>query len=170
MNNIRIQLVFLFVLLVLLQVAVLNQIHLFGVATPLLYVYFLLKLPVEMNRNLVLICSFLIGFLIDAFTFTWGINMLAMTVCGFLRFYFIRIFSPRDIFENFIPSFSKFGKFQFMGFASVIVIIHHIFVYVGDFFSFLTPLFLTLKIVSSILFTLLLIFAFESVKFNFAKR
>jgi len=38
-----------FVLLILLQVLLLNRISLFGLATPVLYGYFLLKLP--MGRN-----------------------------------------------------------------------------------------------------------------------
>ena len=50
----------LFLLLILLQVLLLSRISLFGLATPVLYGYFLLKLPVGRN----LFCNHL--------CFSWG--------------------------------------------------------------------------------------------------
>ena len=40
-----------FVGLILLQVLILNNVHIAGVATPLLYVYFILKFNYCTNRN-----------------------------------------------------------------------------------------------------------------------
>ena len=57
----------LFLLLIFLQVMLLNRITLFGVATPILYVYFLLKLPVGRNQFYVIISGFLLGLIIDIF-------------------------------------------------------------------------------------------------------
>lgn len=170
MNDIRLRLSFLFVLLVLLQVCLFNQIHLFGVATPLLYLYFILKLPVEMNRNLVLVLSFLMGSIIDFFTYTWGIHMLSMTIVGFLRHYILPLFTPRDTFENFMPAFSTFSIGKFMGYAASLTIVHHILVFSLELFSLFDPVILLLKIGSSILLTLLLIFAFESLNLASTKR
>ncbi|HXL01180.1 MAG TPA: rod shape-determining protein MreD, partial [Dysgonamonadaceae bacterium] len=50
-----------FVVLVLLQTLVLNRISVFGVAVPILYIYFLIKLPKNRNLFYVVISGFLMG-------------------------------------------------------------------------------------------------------------
>ena len=57
----------LFAALIVLQVLIFNQISIFGFATPFLYIYFLLKLPVGRNLFYVIIAGFLLGFTIDIF-------------------------------------------------------------------------------------------------------
>ena len=56
-----------FVVLVLVQVLILNNIHFLRVATPFLYLYFILKMPVGSSRMNVVFFSFLIGLTIDIF-------------------------------------------------------------------------------------------------------
>lgn len=56
-----------FVGLVLLQVLILNNIHLAGYATPFLYTYFILKFPSSVSRNELLLWAFFLGLIIDIF-------------------------------------------------------------------------------------------------------
>jgi rod shape-determining protein MreD len=151
----------LFFLLVFLQVWLFDKIHLWGFATPLLYVYFIIKLPVETNRNVVLILSALIGLTIDLFS-TLGVNMLASTIVGFSRTGFLKLFAPRDVFESYSPSFSTFGKAMFLRYAFLITLLHQIILFTLEFFSMLDPLRLIFCISGSFILTMLLIFAFES--------
>ena len=55
------------VLLVLVQVLVLNHIHLGGYATPFLYVYFILVLNCDVKRNEMLLMGFFLGLVVDVF-------------------------------------------------------------------------------------------------------
>jgi rod shape-determining protein MreD len=162
--------VLLFFLLVLLQVWLFNNIHLFGVATPLLYIYFLIKLPVNMNRNTVLLLSALMGLSVDIFEYTLGLNMLTMTLVGFLRYYFLKLFVPEDIFDEFIPSFSTLGKFVFLRYAGALTLIHAFFLFLIESLTLFDPLLLFLRIVSSFILTILIIFAFESLNFDLFKK
>ncbi len=57
----------LFVMLILIQVLVLNHISFMGYATPFLYIYFILKMPLGTNRNLLILLSFLLGISVDIF-------------------------------------------------------------------------------------------------------
>jgi rod shape-determining protein MreD len=157
---------FLFILLAFLQICLFNNIHLFQVATPLVYVYSLLKLPAQMNRSIVLLLSIIAGLAVDIFGYTLGLNMLAMTVVGFLRYYFLKLYAPRDIFENYLPSFTILGKSVFIRYASSITLIHAIIIYSIESLSLFDPLTLVLRIFSSFILTILLIFAFESLKFD----
>jgi len=77
--------VILFVFLILLQVLLLNRISVFGVATPVLYVYFLLKLPMGKNLFYVIISGFLMGLIIDIFLNTPGMNAAATTIVAACR-------------------------------------------------------------------------------------
>ena len=62
----------LFVVLVFVQVLVCNNICIFNVATPFIFVYFLIRLPIDMRINWVLTLSFLTGLIVDVFSDTQG--------------------------------------------------------------------------------------------------
>ncbi len=156
----------LFLLLAFLQVTLFNRIHILGYATPLLYVYSIIKMPVDMNRNLVLLLSVLMGFIVDIFDFTLGLNMLACTLTGFSRFYFLKLFSPRDLIESVSPSFRSFGKGLFIRYASVVTFIHIMIVYFTESLTLFDPLHLIYRIVGSFLITIVLIFAVESLNWD----
>jgi len=170
MSSTGIRQILLFILLVFLQVGLFDKIHLFGYATPLLYVYFIIKLPAEMNRNLVLLLSALTGLCVDLFSYTLGLNMLACVVVGFMRHYFLSLFAPRDIFESYIPSFNSFGKGLFFRYAVFIVFLHQIILFVTESLSLFDPLILTFRIVGSFTLTMFLIFIFESVNLRGLKK
>ena len=160
----------LFVFLVLLQIWLFNNISLFGFATPLLYIYFLIKLPIGMNRNAVMFLSALLGFIIDIFGGTLGLSMTAMAITGFLQYYLLKLFAPRDVFDDYLPSFNTFGKYYFMRYAGVVTLIFVFLLYMIESFSLFNPLSLFLRITGSFTLTILLIFAFESINFDVYKR
>ena len=70
--------IFMFVVLLLVQVLILNHIHLFQIATPLLYVYFVLTFSMDTPKWVVLTSSFGLGLLIDIFG-SWHLEMLVIT-------------------------------------------------------------------------------------------
>ena len=170
MSKIYVRLIFLFILLVFLQVWLFGNIHLFGFATPLLYIYLIIKLPVRINRNSILLISALLGFVIDIFGNTLGLNMLVMVICGFLRIYLVKLFTPRNITEDCVPSFDTFGKYLFLRFAGVITLIQVSLLYLIESLSLFNLKLLLLHIVSSFTVTFLLIFAFESIKIDVFKK
>ena len=170
MERISIRLIILFFLLVFLQVWLFGNIHLFGFATPLIYIYFLIKLPVSMNRNIVIILATLLGFVIDIFGSTLGLSMTVMVITGFLRHYLLKLFAPRDIFEDYIPSISTFGKFLFMRYAGVITLIYVFLLYSIESFSLFVPGLFFLRIAGSFTLTILFIFVFESINFDLLQK
>lgn len=69
-----------FVLLLLLQVLLFGHIHLFGYATPMPYVYFLIILSLDTPRWLYLVSAFALGLAIDIFSCTPG--MTSASLCA----------------------------------------------------------------------------------------
>lgn len=100
----------LFLALVFLQVLVGNHICLFDVATPALFIYFIIRLPITMPTNWILTLSFFIGLCIDIFSDTPGMNALAAVIIGGLRIPVIRLYVPRrEEISDPIPSLNSFG-------------------------------------------------------------
>jgi rod shape-determining protein MreD len=159
-----------FLILVMLQVWIFNKIHIFSVATPLFYIYYILKLPVNINRNGVLILSFLIGFFIDMFAYTYGFHMLACTVAGFIRHHAFRLFLPKELVEFDVPSIRDFGVGLFFRYIVSIVLIHHIVFYIVESLSLFDPLRVLSCIFGSAVLTIVLIFIAEGLTFGRFKK
>ncbi len=95
-----------FILLILLQVLLFNNIQFSGYVNPYVYIMFILLLPVEIPSWLLLIISFFTGLIIDLFTGTPGMHTSATVLAGFVRPYVLRIISPRDGYEARLRSFN----------------------------------------------------------------
>lgn len=150
----------LFVVLVLLQVLVLNHISFQGYATPFLYVYFILKMPLGTNRNWLLFLGFVLGLTIDIFCNTLGLNAAATVFTAFVCLPIQRLFFERDDFEHFVPSLGNLG-FAFMKYIFFCVLLHCIVLISLSCFSYLNVTIIILRILSSTIFTALLIYAIE---------
>ena len=74
-----------FIGLVLLQVLVLNHMHINGYATPFFFIYFILKYNSGVSRNVLMIWAFLLGLTVDILGNTPGMNAAAATVLAFMR-------------------------------------------------------------------------------------
>ena len=170
MKKITYQLVLLFFILVFLQVWLFNNIRLFNFATPLVYIYFLIKLPINMNRSIVMLLSALLGFTIDIFDNTLGLCMTVLIITGFLRYYLLKLFTPRDVFEDYFPSFSILGKNLFMRYAGMLTFVYVLLLYAIESFSLYNFEILFLRIAGSFTLTILLIFAFESINLDVFKK
>ena len=169
MSNAAIGRFFLFILLIALQVTLFDRIHLFGYATPLLYIYFIIKLPGNMNRNRVLLLSAILGLCVDAFNYTLGVNMLACVTIGFCRNFFLEWLAPRDLFQEYTPSIRLFGMGPFLRYTLIMTTLHHIVLFISESLSFFDLLALIFRVTGSVILTILLIFACESINFGVSK-
>jgi len=152
----------LFIVLVLCQVVVFNHICLFGVAIPLVFVYFLIKLPVTLGINWVMTVAFLMGLTVDIFSNTQGMNALACTIVSVLRLPALRLYVPRqDDLANPEPSVRSLGASVFMKYAISVVTLYCALFFMIEAFTFFDALQLLLRIVCSSILTFVIILAFE---------
>lgn len=153
---------FYFVVFVLIQVWVLNNIHFLRIATPFLYLYFIIKLPVGASQTQVVFFSFLIGLVIDMFTNTPGMHAAACTLAGFSREIIIRFFMGKDLPEGIYPSIRTFGFGGFLRYVLAFVILQHMALFLIESLTLFDPLFLILRIAASVIMTTLLICTVEA--------
>ena len=158
---------FAFVLLVLTQVVILNNIELGGYINPYLYVLFILTLPFETNDNLVLFLAFLIGLTIDIFSSTMGFHTSAAVFMAFSRKYILKLIQPRGGYEfGTTPSLQHMGLSWFMTYAVILVVLHHLFLFYTESFNF-SQFFSTFgRVIVSSIFTLILIFIVQLFNYN----
>ena len=77
-----------FLLLVLFQLLVLNNVWMGGYVMPMLYVLFILMLPTGMNRILMLVVAFATGLVVDTMNNMLGFHALACTAVAMMRILF----------------------------------------------------------------------------------
>ena len=151
-----------FVVFVLIQVLVLNNIHFLRIATPFLYLYFIIKMPVGSSRTQVVFFSFIAGVVIDTFSNTPGMHAAACTLAGFCREPLIRVFMGKDLPEGIYPSYKTFGFGGFFRSGLSFVLIQHTTLFVIESLTLFDPLFLVVRILSSVVMTTLLICTVEA--------
>ena len=90
----------LFVVFSLVQVLVFNHIHLFGYATVLFLVYFVVMIPRNYPRWALLLWAFFLGLFVDLFSNTPGMAAGTLTLTAFVQPYLLNLFVPREAPEN----------------------------------------------------------------------
>ena len=153
-----------FVGLVLIQALLLNNMCLFGLATPFIYVYFLLAIDKDVDRNALMALAFLLGLSVDVFSNTPGVNAGASVFIAFMRPGLLRLFSPRDEYENLEPGIYTLGVWAFIRYAFVTILLHHTVLYLLEAFAFANIGYLLLRSLCSALLTVLLVVAVEFVR------
>jgi len=156
--------IFRFILLVLFQVLVLNNIQFLGYINPYLYILFILALPVQMPRWFLLILAFILGLTIDIFSNTIGMHAFATVFVAFFRNGIIKLFTNIEEGNNPTPSFHTFGVSSYVKYVVVIVLIHHSTLFILEAFSFAHFWIMLPKILLSSLVTIMLILGIQSLK------
>jgi rod shape-determining protein MreD len=133
-----------FLILILLQVLLFNNIQFSGFVNPYVYIMFILLLPVEIPAWLLLILSFLTGLVVDLFSGTPGMHAGATVMAGFIRPYVLSVISPRDGYEpGASPSMLIYGFRWFLFYTLLMVSLHHLVLFFLEVFR-LTDFFRTI--------------------------
>ena len=151
-----------FILLLLLQILLFNNIQFSGYVNPYVYIMFILLLPIEIPSWILLLISFGTGLIIDFFSGTPGIQASATVLAGFVRPYVLRIISPREGYEpGSDPSLSIYGLRWFLIYASIIVLIHHTLLFYVEVFRFIDFFRTLLRVLLSSIFSIIFILLLE---------
>ena len=101
-----------FFILILLQVFVFNYVQWFGFLNPVVYLLFLILLPLEIPKSVQYILAFVTGLIVDAFLSTYGIQAFACVLMVFFRPYIILILNglkPLEAGVKPVPGVKDFG-------------------------------------------------------------
>lgn len=152
-----------FLTLLFVQVLILNHIHLFDVATPLLYVYFAMTFHRNYPKWQVLLWCFFMGLAVDTFSSTPGLAASCLTLTGFAQTYLLERLVPRDSAENLDASIAALGFSKFAMLCGLLVVPYCLLFFALEDFSFFYVIDWGLKAISSAALTLVMMLAVESI-------
>lgn len=146
-----------FIGLVLLQVLILNNIHLSGYINPYVYILYIMLLPTSYNRTTILLNAFAIGLAIDMFQSTGGLHAAASVFLAYFRPYILRLISTQGGAEFERADMKSIGLGAFVTYAAIATVLHHFILFFVEAFRF-SELFPTLlRTIVSTVFSVLII-------------
>lgn len=160
-----------FVLLVLLQVLIVQNIHLGAYVILFPYILFILLLPFETPKLLVMLIAFFTGLVIDMFYDTAGIHAAVCTLIGYSRHYVLKVLAPREGYDAVqSPTIQSMGAVWFITYSATIIFIHHLFFFYLEIFRF-SEFFTTLaRVFVSTLGTLIFVYVIQFLFYRTTKK
>jgi rod shape-determining protein MreD len=160
-----------FFLITFAQVMILNNIHLHGLFNPYLYPLFILLLPLETPAWMLLFAGFFSGWVIDWYLHTGAIHASASLLTAFLRPYLLRLIKPTSGYlPEDRPTISSMGFTWFLIYCSILVFIHHLYLFIIESFSFSQFIFVLEKIVISSLVSVILMVILQYLFYRRSRR
>ena len=159
-------------ILIALQALIFNHIHIFGYATPLICVYFLLTLPLNMPKWSKLLWGFCIGIIQDSFTNTPGAMAATLTFMALIQDPLLIVLggqNENDKEDIVIPSIKAIGAYQFLRYAAVAILIQNIIFYMLMAFTVNNIIDTAINIGGSTVLSFLIVWFIESIRSNYIK-
>ena len=162
MTKTIVQFITLFLALVVLQL-VCNRIVLFNVAMPVVFIYLILRLPVNLHGGWVLTIAFFSGLIIDIFNNTPGMNALACTILAAIRRPVFNAFVSRENDMNVpIPSVDSMGIGDYFKYMATLVSVYCTLIFLIQAFSLHNILLTLARIAASSVLSVIIIFGLDS--------
>jgi rod shape-determining protein MreD len=152
MNSSLLLNIFRFIILIALQVLVFNNIKLFGYLDPFPYVLFIILYPVNSNRSLFLLMSFLLGLSLDMFGDTGGIHATACLILAYIRPQLFK-FSFGLSYEYQTIKIAEKISYDRISFIVLSVFVHHFLIYMLELLRFGLILDIFLRTLLNTIFT-----------------
>lgn len=162
MNKETLGFALLFIVLLFLQVLICNHIALFNVAIPIVFIYFIVRLPINIGQGWLFTLSFLMGLAVDICSDTPGVNALACTLLAAVRKPVYYAYVPRDDKTKLlVPSISSLGLSTYCKYLVTMVGIYCVLAFTIEYFNFADVRELVVLSASSCAFTFIILLAID---------
>lgn len=155
-----------FVILVLVQGVVIGQMETSRIAVPLIYIYYLLKLPSDIGRKQLLFHAFFLGLGVDMFGNTPGLNVTASLWLAMARPQLLRWQTARDASESFSPGIKTMRVGPFFRYIAPAILLHSFILNFIDAFSLVKMYQVCLNSLADALATIAIVWVIELVRRN----
>ena len=126
----------------------------YGFVNPYIYILFILLLPFETPKVVLLFLAMLLGLSVDMFTDTLGMHASASVFMAFIRPYILLTISPRDGYEpGTFPRAYYYGFIWFFKYSLILILLHHLFLFTVETFSFINYYLVIWRTILSTVFT-----------------
>jgi rod shape-determining protein MreD len=157
-----------FVLLLLAQVLIFSNINFSSFINPYVFPLFILLLPFQTPRWLLMLIGFASGLILDVFLGSAGMHAAACLLIGYLRPFLINIITPKGTEFEISPQLYAQGPAWFAIYVGITMAVYLTFYFLVEAATFLNFFLLLIKIILSTLFStgniLAMLFLFSSRK------
>lgn len=148
-----------FVTMVLLQYLLFDNLNFGAYIHPLVYITFIIMLPIETRPIVVLLAGLMLGITMDLFCGASGLHTIATVATAYSRRALLYIFTGREQVKiGGIPTPQRIGKGAFIKYSGAVVSIQSIIYFTVEAFSFHHFHLTLLRIVISAILTTLLVY------------
>lgn len=149
----------LFVVVVLLQIFLFNNLNLSVYVNPLVYIAFIVMLPMEINRAVLLLLGFLLGATMDMIMGTAGINTIATLATAFLRPILLTLAAGKEeVMGGGIPSIGRLGRKKYLRYLLFVILLQCFVFFTFESLTWKYYYLTLIRIVCSTLVTALLVY------------
>ena len=155
-----------YIVVMILQVFLFNQLQLFGVCHPYIYVLCLLMLPITLPHSVDMLIGAGVGLVMDVFCNSLGIHMAGCILLMFIRPYLIgTLVNDKDRLNEQI-SIRTLGMEAMIKYVILLVCLHHLVIFTIAAWSWEHWGFVLLETVVSSFLTILVIIGYNMLKYR----
>lgn len=155
-----------YILVMILQVLLFDQLQLWGVCHPYIYIICLLMMPITLPHNAEMVIGAVVGLIMDVFCNSLGIHTASCILLMFIRPYLIgAVVNDKDRLNEQI-SLRSIGMEALIKYVAIMVVVHHLTVFMLAAWSWHHLGFVLLETVVSSAITILVIIAYNLLKYR----
>ncbi|MBQ9602195.1 MAG: hypothetical protein IJR42_00075 [Paludibacteraceae bacterium] len=155
-----------YILVMILQVLLFDQLQLLGVCHPYIYVLCLLMMPITLSHSADMIIGAVVGLIMDIFCNSMGIHTAACIFIMFIRPYLIgAIVNDKDRLNEQI-SLRSLGMEALLRYVVILVVIHHLIVFLLAAWNWAHIGFVLVETLVSSLVTISIIIGYNSLRYR----
>ena len=155
-----------YIIVMLLQVLLFDQLQLWGVCHPYIYILCLLMLPITMPHSVQMLIGAGAGLIMDVFCNSLGVHMAACILIMFIRPYLIgAIINDKDRLNEQI-SLRAIGMEALIKYVVILVLVHHLTVFLLAAWSWHHIGFVLLETLVSSIITILIIIGYNILRYR----
>ena len=137
----------------------------------MVYPLFIMLLPFELGIISLLSLPFLMGFLVDIFSNTYGLHASSLLMMTYFRPRIFKMFSPIDGYDPIKePTFFDMGIRWFLSTFAYLLLIHHFWYFLIEIFRFSEIFSILIKTSLSVLFSFGLTIVIQQLLYKKVKR
>lgn len=155
-----------YVIVMLLQVLLFDQLQLWGVCHPYIYILCLLMLPITLPHSVDMVIGAIIGLIMDVFCNSLGVHTASCILIMFIRPYLIgAIVNDKDRLNEQI-SLRSIGMEAMIKYVVILVVIHHLVVFSLAAWSWHHIGFILLETLVSSIITISIIIGYNALRYR----
>ncbi len=155
--------ILLFIVLVVAQSVIFNNLVLFNSAVALVFLYMIIQLPVTLSTNATMTIAFVLGLSVDIFQDTPGLNAMACTLVAFMRRPIFHLYVPRDEeLSGKRVCINSLGTDAYLKYMGTMVVLYCALYFTLEALTYMDIQRLLIRIAASSVFTFIVLYAIDS--------